>query len=97
MSIELQPAQTIRKYPALSTDLKPILDLEDIGALLFETDTLKEYKWFGAQWGLVTITISSDLTYKTDSVTLLEDICNKLDVLIQYEVLMHKIELPENK
>ncbi len=96
MTVAIQPAKTIRKYTGLSADIKPVLDLEDIGALFFEIDTLKEYKWFGTSWGLVTTTVIEELTYKTDSVSLLEKICYKLDVLIEYEVLMHKIDLSGN-
>ncbi len=43
------------------------------------------------------VTIKSQvLTHETDAVILLQEISDKLTVLIEYEILLHKVDLKEN-
>lgn len=96
MTIQIQRAKTNRKFTGLATDQKPILTLGDVGDTFYETDTKIKYDWLGKSWSATSMDgrpLASPLTFETDIVTELMSIAKKLDVLIEYEALMHKVHL----
>ena len=53
MAVKIVVQKTSRKYTGLEADIKPVLGLDDVGAVFYETDTDYKFEWTGSTWRIL--------------------------------------------